>query len=270
VLVRLTSVEDRKLSEAIRRATNWQNAISERDLRSGDFIQKRLQVEFERLGYYYERKRNEWTLLCKARSTPAMESTYPKRNLDNQRLAQLYLAFWSEKPRSAKMEKAEIFKTKGYYNEVFKTDTTAENLLLPKLVYDRLKRSLGIGYKKWGARRTTKYLVKIYGDFTMLSVMGKVLKTRYDLNRRRVALLVARLENPDDHRDFISSFEGVARKVIDASEYFAKRELHEAKRRGESLDVRTLFVREKTLERMFGNRRVAKAIRESSKLLPRL
>jgi hypothetical protein len=77
---------------------------------SGDLVQKRLQLEFQRLGYFYQRKRDEWNNLCLVIPQSRMYNRYEQGPLDNQKLAQLHLAFWNEMPAQAKGEKAKIFK----------------------------------------------------------------------------------------------------------------------------------------------------------------
>jgi hypothetical protein len=113
VLAKIVQTGDPKFAYDIRRATNLQTAITLRDLRSNDFVQLRLQKLFEQMGYYYERKKDEWTVRKKIR--PAIKSQYLKGNVDNERLGQYFLAFTGN-PSKAKEEKREIFGT--YYGAV--------------------------------------------------------------------------------------------------------------------------------------------------------
>lgn len=276
VLVKLIKTKNPRLSEDIRRGTNWQNAITERDLRSGEFIQKRLQVEFGRkFEYFYERKRNEWRLLCKIMGKPAMTSRFLNWSIDNQRLAQLYLAFWLGMPSQAKMKKKEIFKLyktrpHGYYDQIFKPDTTAEDLMLPYLVREFLYDELRIGFRPRGIRRTRIHEVKIHGDLTMLALMGRILKRKYGSNKRKLRLIISKLENPDEHRYFYTRLHEVARDVFKAFHDFMTREISRAERQGESPEVRDILVRDVTFRKILSDQRAKRVIRKSRGRLPSL
>lgn len=115
VLVRIieTSSEDIKLS--IAEATNSQTPINARDLRANDRQQRQIEMEFESLGYYYERKVNQFGEKPKNERIDALEA------------AQAYLAFGLGMPEVAKKDRGRIFG--DLYDTVFSDELTVDKLL---------------------------------------------------------------------------------------------------------------------------------------------
>ena len=131
ILVRIIETRDRSISERISESANRQTPIRTRDLRANDWIQRKLAVEFEQMGFWYERKRNQHT------DQPV------ETRLDAELLGQLALAFY-DMPSEAKNQKSTVFG--DLYQYVFAEDTTtAEWLLLPYMLYkplEELKREM--------------------------------------------------------------------------------------------------------------------------------
>lgn len=98
LLVRICIVKkDNPISSKISETTNSQIPVGNRDLRSNDFIQRKLKTEFETLGYFYETKPNEFI-------------DNPKnRVLNNELLAQIYMSYHLEMPSEAKNKKSTVF-----------------------------------------------------------------------------------------------------------------------------------------------------------------
>ncbi len=104
VLAKIIKSDDPEFKEEVARYTNWQNAITERDLRSNDMVQLKLQRQFRDFGYFYERKRDEWKNL-----TAVDQRAYENGMIRNEILAQHALTFWHRMPSQAKMKKKEIW-----------------------------------------------------------------------------------------------------------------------------------------------------------------
>jgi hypothetical protein len=104
------------LAEMIGESTNNQIPIGSRDLKSNDIIQKKLQDEFEMLGYYYERKSNQFS-----------DHEYTKIP-NNELLAQLYLAYELDSPSEAKNNKNYIFN--NLYEIIFDEENISAQILL--------------------------------------------------------------------------------------------------------------------------------------------
>ncbi len=99
----------------ISESTNHQIPIGTRDLHSNDSIQKKLELEFEQLGYFYERK-------------PEQHSDQPyTKVLNNELLAQLYLAYELDSPSEARNNKAIIFN--DWYDLIFNDSISANYLI---------------------------------------------------------------------------------------------------------------------------------------------
>jgi len=158
----------RPLEERIAEYSNKQNPILNRDLRSNDAIQKRLQHEIDNLGFKYQRKRGQHP-----RGT--------RKVVDNERAAQYMLSFWLKLPAEAKAQKKLLFARSsenppGYYEKLFPSNVAAEAVLIPYLVYDSMP--------KGGGGRTAEVLN--HGDFVLLTMMGEVIRQRYGFTMRNL------------------------------------------------------------------------------------
>jgi hypothetical protein len=117
ILVRICiAKKDTALAELISESTNNQIPIGSRDLKANDFIQKKLQDEFEQLGFCYERKNNQY------------DDNERYEILNNELLAQLYLAFELDAPAEAKNNKGQIFS--NLYEIIFNEESISAEYLL--------------------------------------------------------------------------------------------------------------------------------------------
>ena len=127
LLVRICEAQrEDPIADKISETTNSQIPVSTRDLHANDEIQKRLEEEFETLGYYYERKKNQYA------ERPA------GIRLNNELLGQLWLAYHLDMPSEAKNSKSLVFGEK--YDDIFdENKITATALLLPLQIYEPLQ-----------------------------------------------------------------------------------------------------------------------------------
>jgi hypothetical protein len=126
VLVRICETGNRAISHEISETTNSQTPVSSRDLRANDVIQRKLEEEFLNLGYYYERKKNQYA--DKAATL----------RLDSELLGQLYMSFYLNLPSNAKNNKTSVFGDK--YNDIFdESRITASSMLLAYKIYQPLE-----------------------------------------------------------------------------------------------------------------------------------
>lgn len=119
LLLRIYEVKDREIGQAIARYTNTQNPVRSRDIMSNDLVQVKLQKNLETLDWWYERKRYEY------RDRQALN----ERKIDAEKLGQVILAFYLEKPGSAKNKKQEIFG--NFYNDIFSEERVDIDYVLP-------------------------------------------------------------------------------------------------------------------------------------------
>jgi len=118
-------------SAKIAESTNSQTPIRSRDLRSNDEVQKKLEESFRNLGYYYERKSNQY------REQPRY------LRIDALSAGQAYLAYQLRLPEVAGKDRGKIFGE--LYDEIFNDDITAPRLLVPLQVFqpiEEMKRNL--------------------------------------------------------------------------------------------------------------------------------
>ena len=115
VLIRLYELadDDRNFVREITYATNSQNPVDLRDLRSNDDYQRQLETALAGFGYTYKRQREEGV----SGSQVITSST----------AAEAILAIWRRKPHQAKFMRREHFGK--LYNEIFATLNAAQTLL---------------------------------------------------------------------------------------------------------------------------------------------
>lgn len=128
ILVRICETKkDYRISERISETTNSQTPVRTRDLHANDRIQRKLEEQFKSLGLFYERKKNQY------------EENPKSERLDNELLAQLYLAYYLDMPSEAKNQKVIIFSDK--YDDIFDEGViTASKMLVPYKVFLPLER----------------------------------------------------------------------------------------------------------------------------------
>lgn len=113
ILVRLYEVnDDEEMVQDITYATNSQNPVDFRDLKSNDEIQKLLEISAKDLGYIYKRKRDNLGNTNVIPSTVAAEAV---------------LAVWRKKPHLAKYKRNEFFDK--YYDEIFYNLNAAQMII---------------------------------------------------------------------------------------------------------------------------------------------
>lgn len=137
LLVRVCQINSEDpISQKISKTSNNQIPIGSRDLHSNDPIQNKLQEEFETLGYYYERKPNQY---------PEQPQS---KVLNNEVLGQLFMAYHLDMPSEAKNNKARVFSE--LYDYIFDENiiNASELLRLYKLYLPLLERKKIIQSKK--------------------------------------------------------------------------------------------------------------------------
>jgi len=284
IIRRVTTAE----SERIRRATNLQNAMLERDLRSGDRVQKMLQLGFRRRGYFYERKRDEYKNSVAELGKVNVIAQFPKGRVDNLYLAQLALAFWHEKPAPAKMQTRKLFVKssappeeelpEGFYDIVFPEHVAAEELLLPLLVSKHMYEKYEIGYRPRGARRTRRYMVQSHGNLTVLSLVGRAIRSKYRLEmpirgpRKQLLgnLLIPRFEGAEDFPEYFTEFNRSARILLDGLDEWVNREAKRQRREKGRVDFRNIFISASTYHLILRDRRMKQVLKRAQRNLPEL
>jgi hypothetical protein len=115
LLCKIYETAEKTFKSKIAEYTNSQNAVNNRDIRSIDLVQVKLEQEFKLLDFFYERKKNQH------------EREEKNKKIDAEKLGQSLLAFKLDMPAEAKNKKSIIFGEK--YEEIFN-----DNLLVKDAV----------------------------------------------------------------------------------------------------------------------------------------
>ncbi|MDJ0659392.1 MAG: AIPR family protein [Crocosphaera sp.] len=162
LLCRIYETQALELSTKIAEYTNSQNPVKSRDVRSVDYIQQKLEKELLVKGYFYERKRNQYS------------SKSRQLRLDAEKVGQTLMAFYNQLPYEAKNRKRFIFGDK--YDEVFNDETTADKILLSYRLFEKIE-SQKQETKKNIINDTTKFSKKsyiLYASYYILHIIGEL------------------------------------------------------------------------------------------------
>jgi hypothetical protein len=151
VLLRLYAVgDDENVIEGITRATNSQNPVDLRDLKSNDTIQRNLEGNARELGYTYKPKRDNQT------NTDAISSSVA---------AEAVFAVWREKPHLARYKKTEFFN--AYYEEIF-GNLNATQMIMAVLIFRMCDN-----YRKKYAEDVNIQAQRRYSQYVLAAMIGK-------------------------------------------------------------------------------------------------
>lgn len=179
VLLRLYELadDDQDFVRAMTFATNSQNPVDLRDLRSNDDIQKQLEIGIQDLGYSYKRQRED---------TPAGSNT-----LTASTVAEATLAIWRRQPQQAKFRRKEHF---GKLYPIIFQDLQAAQAVLAVLIFRIVENER----KKLDIQNAPAYVP--YASHYMAMLMGDALLAQNNtplaqVSHRNCAELTAYLQN---------------------------------------------------------------------------
>lgn len=171
LMARIIKVADNEdLVEKIREYNNKQNPTKVRDFVSHEPIQRKIQKDFEDLGYFYEISRGE-------KNEPRVDKHIRLKRLDivdNVTVAQAYCSFIG-KPAEAKSRKNDLLiPSDEFYKLIFSKQITSQALLFAYLCYEEAK-SQYLKFKrehKEGYREEDAYLLN--GTTHLVCLMGMI------------------------------------------------------------------------------------------------
>ena len=143
VLVRITETQERDLSDKIARYNNSQTEVKESDLLSNESTQKRLEKEVENYGWIYLRQRGqEKKYEEKHNKKMYVEKKRGRKVIEFVKVTQRCIAFDLQDPSMAKGRPNDIFglSEREKYKKIFNDSTTAEMLILPNFLFDRIRQ----------------------------------------------------------------------------------------------------------------------------------
>ncbi len=130
ILLRLTKVKDKtrtsKISMDIAVASNSQNAISARDLHSGDRIQNKIFEHLDRVGVFYDKKDGEWATVNKKKYRNPFGKSPMHLKIRNLDLGVSYLSFYLQLPISTVGRHKLVF-SDLYYDKIFDTSKNEDD-----------------------------------------------------------------------------------------------------------------------------------------------
>lgn len=125
ILCRIYELKDAQYSSRIAEFTNSQNPVTSRDIRSIDYVQQKLEAELKDMGYFYERKTNQY------------EGYAKEKRIDSEKAGQAMLAFYYKCPNEAKNNKTKVFGEK--FEQIFNENITAQKLLQAFEIYSKVE-----------------------------------------------------------------------------------------------------------------------------------
>ncbi|MCD6549130.1 AIPR family protein [Candidatus Micrarchaeota archaeon] len=126
VLAKILETKNEILGSKIAEATNTQNPIKKRDLRSNDEVQILLEKGLKQLGYYYQRKRKQFVGVPR------------KKLIDNEKFAQECGAFIFGIPAEVRNKKSLLFDREGFYYKIFNENLTPGKVLFVHKIAEKI------------------------------------------------------------------------------------------------------------------------------------
>ncbi|MBX3035392.1 MAG: AIPR family protein [Anaerolineales bacterium] len=147
ILMRLTKIKDKaqtsKISMDIAVASNSQNAISARDLHSGDRIQNKIFANLDAAGIFYDKKDGEWATVPKKKYRNPFGNNPMHLKIYNTDLGVAYLSFYLQVPISTVGRHKLVF-SEIYYDQIFSMTTNEDDqfykLILAYRIAERVNR----------------------------------------------------------------------------------------------------------------------------------
>jgi hypothetical protein len=178
VLLRLYELadDDSQFVQDITFATNSQNPVDLRDLRSNDTLQAQLELGIKGLGFTYKLKRDEVAV-----SSDQITSSV---------VAEAALAIWRRKPHQAKFRRSELF---GKLYELIFTELNAEQAILAALIFrivENERKRPQLDNPPAFLTYASHYIAMLVGD----DLLKSSALTTSEINHKNVALLRDSLE----------------------------------------------------------------------------
>ncbi|MBU4475032.1 MAG: AIPR family protein [Pseudodesulfovibrio sp.] len=213
VLCRIYETTNAVLSSEIAENTNSQNPVKSRDIRSNDYVQKKLEVELLSKGFYYERKRGQH------------RDKKGGVRIDAEKAGQALMSFYNKLPAEAKDKKRLIFAEK--YEDVFCDSITSEEIVLSYTCYQFVEKMK----KKWRREAIST------GEFDQKSYLMHA--SYYILSLMRV---LAEGDGVDIRSsDHVRTIEACYEKAARIVEKAVEKEVDRVKNTGETYSNRLFF-----------------------------
>lgn len=141
ILLRLTKVKKKtktsKISMDIAVATNSQNAISTRDLHSGDRMQTKIFEHLDKVGIFYDKKDGEWAIVGKKKYRNPFGKNPMHLKISNTDLGVAYLSFFLQMPISTVGRHKLVF-SDLFYDKIFDSSNNEDDQFLKLMLAYRI------------------------------------------------------------------------------------------------------------------------------------
>ena len=180
VMVRIyqTAGEEADFVQNITYATNSQNPVDLRDLRSNDVFQKNLEIGLKDLGWQYKRQRDE--------------SVTGSQTLTSAMVAEAVLSVWREQPHHARFLRRELF---GRLYETIFNGLSASQALVAALIFREVENRRRRG---GDAPRFVPYASQYLSMLVGRALLAESCRTVDNLTHRNVKDVLAQFE---EHKD---------------------------------------------------------------------
>lgn len=217
VLVRLIESDESEVVDRITKATNRQNAVYDRDLRSNDEIQLTIKSYiYSKYGHYYESRKNE----------KRGDSVRTDLRIDAEKAAQAFYAYYNSSPATAKSSKGKLFNQ--FYEEIYDYSN------------DQLPEQLFFAYKLLIAIESLKsHYIERYPFVRDAMLTTLALMKNFDLN----SFESLKKDKKDDYKQL----KECVNKIMKATESLVA---EEAEKQGSGFEKRRLFISPSTYEKI--------------------
>ncbi len=202
VLLRIYEVNnDERVIQDITLATNSQNPVDFRDLKSNEPEQRELELGAEQLGYIYRRKRDNQS--GKLNGLDVIPSSVA---------SEAVFTIWREQPHLAKHRKHELFNI--YYDTIF-SNLNAAQMTIAVLIF----RYCDNNRKKYSSDLEIQAFRK-FGQYFMAMLMGKQLLMMLNITLEQLT-----------HRNFLMAkemFDNKKEELYNSCEVFLRKCMHES------------------------------------------
>lgn len=204
ILMRLTKISSTpkmsKISKEIATSSNNQNAITQRDLHSGDRLQRTIFGKLDSVNIFYDKKDGEWT-------TVSNKSKYKNPNgkaplhikISNTDLGKSYLSFFLQIPISTKGRDKMVY-SEDYYSDIFNQEVNEDQQFNKLLFAYRLTEK--INQVKYDNESNFEILQSTYVNDVLISLAALYFLQQH-LNKIKEPADIKELINQLDFKNYL-------------------------------------------------------------------
>lgn len=172
ILMRLTKIATpskvSKISKEIATTSNNQNAITQRDLHSGDRLQRTIFKKLDEVSVFYDKKDGEWaTISNKVKYKNPFGRSPLYLRINNTDLGKAYLSFFLQVPISSKGRDKLVY-SEEYYSDIFNQEVNEDEQFYKLLFAFRLTER--VNHIKWEKEKNFEILQNSFVNDVIISL----------------------------------------------------------------------------------------------------